>query len=235
MRGRVLIAGGVAVIAGFAVPALAADHTVELAQFKFVPATTTIGVGDTVKWHSSDGGHNVKFPGEAAMPALPQDPATFNAANVQKTFTEPGTYKYYCVAHAANENDANAMVGTIVVEGAGPTPTPTATATPTASPTPEPVALPFVASVRNSPACVTGRKCPGIKLRVRSSQVVQVDGLVERGRVPIGNIHFRTRDGKKTIVLRKVGERILRPGRYTLTLTSEGYSGERKLPFRVTQ
>jgi plastocyanin len=229
MRARVVIAGGIAVIAGLAVPALAADHQVTASDFSFTAKTITIGVGDTVRWTNSGGGHNVKFPGEAAMPALPSDPVTFNGAKVSKTFTEPGTYRYYCVAHADSENDASGMTGTVVVgDGSTPSPTPS----PTESPTPEPVALPFVATVSNSPNCVV-RGCPGIKITVRSSQRVPVDGLLKRGRKPLGNIHFNTRDGKKTIVLKKVGGTVLEPGKYTLVLTSDGYPGRARLKFRV--
>jgi plastocyanin len=231
MRWRWLVAGGVAVVAGLAMPARAANQTVEAGGVldTFAPKTITVNVGDTVTWHNAGGGHDVKFPGEAAMPALPADPATFNAAGVSKTFDQPGTFRYYCTAHATDENDPVGMTGTVVVVGSGPSPTP--------SPTPEPVPLPFVAKVVNSGSC-TARGCPGIKVRVRSSRRVAVDGLVlQRDRhgtfQPLGNIHFKTRDGRRTIVLRRVGALRLTPGAYRLELTADGFVGTAKVRFRV--
>jgi len=107
--------------------ALAAVTTkqVDIMNYTYSPATLTINVGDTVTWTNMDTApHTV---------TVTSGPVKFKSPNLAKgesftyTFTEAGTYDYYCAVHPD-------MVAKVVVKGSGSTPTPT----PTPSPDPEP-------------------------------------------------------------------------------------------------
>lgn len=108
--------GAVASLVSLAVqPVRAAEHSVQISNFAFSPATLTIAVGDTVTWTNAD---------QEAHTATAAD-GTFdsgslgNGASVSFTFTEAGTFPYTCEFHRQ-------MQGTIVVEAASPpAPTPT--------------------------------------------------------------------------------------------------------------
>lgn len=113
-----LVATGILVVMAAPV-ALAADSTIEIADFAF-PPTTTIEVGDTVTWNNTSG---------VAHTATADD-ASFDTGNIADgasgsvTFAAAGTFPYHCAIHAS-------MVGSIVVQAAGGstvTPAPTDTA-----------------------------------------------------------------------------------------------------------
>ncbi|HSH01044.1 MAG TPA: plastocyanin/azurin family copper-binding protein [Anaerolineae bacterium] len=68
---------------------------VTIRDYEFAPRNLTIQTGDTVAWHNENGFHNVI-----------QDDALFDSGEpsntnwtYQYTFTEPGTYQYYCQIH----------------------------------------------------------------------------------------------------------------------------------------
>jgi plastocyanin len=95
-------------------PARAAEHTVQIADSAFSPATLTIGVGDTVTWRNADDRPHTVTSNDGA----------FDSGNLDEdlgfsfTFTEPGTYTYRCDYHPD-------MQATIVVEAAAaPAPEP---------------------------------------------------------------------------------------------------------------
>jgi len=79
----------------FAAPAAA----VKIASFKFVPKTVTIASGGSVSWLNEDKApHTAENTGEKA-------PKTFDTGRLSNgslksvSFSEPGTYTYYCVYH----------------------------------------------------------------------------------------------------------------------------------------
>ncbi len=121
-------------------PAAAATHTVAALNYRFGPASLTVGVGDTVRWTFAGEPHSVT----SGTPGLPDGKFDSGIIGIDEprptfewTFTTPGTYPYFCQVHSEQ------MVGKIVVEAAGtpqPTPKPTSkpTSKPTASPTPRP-------------------------------------------------------------------------------------------------
>jgi len=114
-------AGGAAAAAPAAAPAA---KSVEAMGYKFSPADLTINVGDTVTWTNHDTApHNIVVtdgPEKFTSPTL-QTGQTFS-----HTFTQAGTYSYYCSIHPD-------MKATITVTGSAPTsaPTPTPTSAPT--------------------------------------------------------------------------------------------------------
>jgi plastocyanin len=77
--------------------ALASNQTVTLDLTNtFTPGTVSVFQGETVTWNNTGGFHNVKFDdGSYTQPASPQSaPWT-----VTRTFTTPGSYRYYCQVH----------------------------------------------------------------------------------------------------------------------------------------
>ena len=89
-----------------------ATNIVRMVNFAFQPQSLTIQVGDTVLWtNTTTTGHNVVSDSSpAAWPAsaLFTRPGTFPV-----TFTQPGTYGYFCSPHRSF-----GMTGTIVVQAA---------------------------------------------------------------------------------------------------------------------
>ncbi|MDQ4134046.1 MAG: plastocyanin/azurin family copper-binding protein [Actinomycetota bacterium] len=100
---------------------LAMDHSAECLNHCFVPELVTINVGESVTWQSQSHGeeHDITRcsfgpcpvgPGTGTGPfpeelLEPEEVFTF-------TFTEPGTYNYYCAIHGYND-----MRGVITVAG----------------------------------------------------------------------------------------------------------------------
>ncbi len=81
----------------------------------FEPATMTIGNGEKVTWDvTGEGHHTVDFlaPINAAG-ETPQSGDFGPGQTFEVTFTERGTYRYYCKYHS---NKETGMVGSIVVE-----------------------------------------------------------------------------------------------------------------------
>ena len=84
----------------------AANNTVSIAGMQFQPATIRIKAGETVAWNHADG-----------MPhtVTSRTGKDFGSGRLQRggsyqhTFTEPGTYDYFCSMHPS-------MVGQVVVE-----------------------------------------------------------------------------------------------------------------------
>ncbi len=114
-----------------AAPAAASTSTksVEAMGYKFTPASLSIAVGDTVTWTNHDTApHNVVVtdgPEKFTSPTL-QTGQTFS-----HTFTQAGTYSYYCSIHPD-------MKATITVTGnttTAPTTPPATPTTPTSAPT----------------------------------------------------------------------------------------------------
>ena len=89
--------------------------------FSFTPSTVNISVGDTVRWTWADSGHSVTS-GPLAPPIRNIcSPNDINCASgilsnsgtvYQHTFTQPGTYSYYCAAHCVL-----GMTGVVNVSG----------------------------------------------------------------------------------------------------------------------
>lgn len=88
----------------------AAMTSVEVKTFKFTPEAVTIKAGSTVEWVNGD---NVRHTVTAGTPDAPEaDKFDLELApgngTAKHTFTEPGTYVYFCGPH-------HFMTGTITV------------------------------------------------------------------------------------------------------------------------
>lgn len=88
----------------------AATQLVRMVNFAFQPSRLTNNVGDTVVWtNTTTTGHNVVSTDSAWDPSpLFTRPDTFSV-----TFTQPGTYNYFCSPHRSF-----GMTGAIVVQAA---------------------------------------------------------------------------------------------------------------------
>ncbi|SMF26376.1 plastocyanin [Tistlia consotensis] len=120
----------VAIIAGLGglclapVPARAAGPGVVVKltdELKFAPASVTVKVGDAVEWRNDSVlVHTVtddpQKAAKAADSALPEGARPFGSGNLKpgatykRTFTVPGTYRYFCIPH-----EAAGMVATVQV------------------------------------------------------------------------------------------------------------------------
>jgi plastocyanin len=106
----------VPLVALFAVAALAADQSVTASGTQFSPDAVTINRGEKVTWTNQDGQHNVKFDdGSFEQPTNAVD----TRWTVERTFSAPGTFGYYCELHGSS---TNGMRGTVTVLEAVPPP-----------------------------------------------------------------------------------------------------------------
>jgi plastocyanin len=95
-----------------ATPVRAAEVAVDISDFAFQPGTVTIQVGDTVTWTNNDS--------VAHTATSTDDPALFDGEmapgeSFSFTFTEAGSFAYFCEIHPE-------MEGTVVVESGGDLP-----------------------------------------------------------------------------------------------------------------
>ena len=80
---------------------------IKIADFRFVPSTLTIPVGTTVTWiNDDDEPHTVT---SADVPRRFKSTALDTGDRFSFTFTEAGTYSYFCAVHPH-------MTGKIVVQ-----------------------------------------------------------------------------------------------------------------------
>lgn len=86
--------------------------TVEIDDFAYDPATTTVEAGTTVTWTNEDATRHTVTAGSEDAPAPDRfdEEVTEQGQTVEVTFDEPGTHAYYCELHPF-------MEGTIEVTG----------------------------------------------------------------------------------------------------------------------
>ena len=87
--------------------ATAAATTITLEHFMFTPATLTVPVGTTVRWHNLDGEPHTTV----SVDGLFRSDALDQGDSYAYTFKAAGKYRYVCSIHPQ-------MVGTIVVTAA---------------------------------------------------------------------------------------------------------------------
>lgn len=116
------------------------------APYVFTPTNLTIAVGDTVVWTMLGEPHTVTS-GTIDGNNVGHPDGRFDSGTklvgeqYSLTFTEAGTFPYFCIIHADTQ-----MKGTVTVTSAATTPpTPAPTAPPTPAPTPRPTARPTAA------------------------------------------------------------------------------------------
>ncbi len=122
---RICLWGGLAFLLYLAPRLHAATTVVQTSGFSFVPANTTVQVGDTVTWtnaaslHTSTSGTNPPA-GNGLW-----DSGTLTAGGTfSHTFTQPGSFPYFCSFHYSF-----GMVGSVTVQGGGGNAPPTVSIT----------------------------------------------------------------------------------------------------------
>jgi plastocyanin len=72
------------------------EHTITIKDFKFVPATLTVNVGDTIVWKNEDiAPHTATAKGKNAFDSGNLD----SGASWSYTVKKKDTYPYYCAYH----------------------------------------------------------------------------------------------------------------------------------------
>jgi len=84
------------------------SNSIAIKNFAFSPATLTIKTGTTVTWTNQDGAVH-QIASDSGTPVAFASDSLANGASYQFTFTQPGTYTYYCPFHPP-------MKGTIIVQ-----------------------------------------------------------------------------------------------------------------------
>jgi plastocyanin len=110
--GRCRLSAGAALLAAALAPVIlfpslvgAEDATAKIDNFTFAPARLTVKAGTTVTWRNEDDiPHTV-----TSATRLFKSKALDTDDSFSFTFSEPGTYEYFCSLHPR-------MTGTIVVE-----------------------------------------------------------------------------------------------------------------------
>jgi hypothetical protein len=219
-------------------PALAANQSVAIYDFRFDPAPVAVMPGEMVSWQA-DGAypHSVQFEGEAELAPPSVD---FSAS---KSFPSAGTYRYVCGVHPS-------MRGTVYVNATGTVPTPSPTASPTSSPTASPTSSPGSGGSGGAPGgggstsgpspagsktvtafrvrAKSGRRGVVLTLRLGADKAVRVRGTLRRGGKRVRSVSLLARPGRHRV--RLPGKR-LKPGRYVLTLRAGDL--RRTVRFRV--
>jgi plastocyanin len=93
----------------FASPALAADASVNVADFSFEPSEVQVGVGETVTWNFAVGGHTTTSSSGQAERWNSGPTTNPGGTSFEHTFTKPGRFSYICLPHQS------VMKGTVVV------------------------------------------------------------------------------------------------------------------------
>jgi Copper binding proteins, plastocyanin/azurin family len=195
-------------------PALAADQSVAIHDFRYAPANVAVKPGETVTWRA-DGYymHSVHFDAEATGIGTPSSKYT-----ASRTFPDEGQFAYHCDVHAS-------MHGVVYVNQTGTVPAPPATPAPSASPTPTSSTgspPPGGGSTGTTPATTSLRAKASVRKRkvfltltVGGDKALRVRGTLERGSKRVRRVSLLARPGRHKLRLPGKG---LKPGRYTLTL-----------------
>jgi plastocyanin len=163
-------------------PSPAGTNEVGMANRTFRPVTLTIQVGETVTWINDDGrDHTVTARDRSFDSGIMTSGALF-----EWTFTQPGTYEYFCALHPD-------MVGTIFVEGAGGV-------LPPPAPEPDPAPVPGTGDISiidfsYGPAVLTvpaGSSVTWVNEGVALHTVTARDGSFDSGLMATGDSFTRT-------------------------------------------
>lgn len=212
MRTAPILAFAAVAAAAAAQPAAAANQTVKATpEDAFVAKRVAVKPGESVTFANVGGVHNVTF--EDGRFTQPADPAPAPWTSPPRTFTAPGTYRYYCAFHGAPGGVG--MAGTVVVNATGTLPVPLDRTPPRLS----------------RVSALTGQGT--VTLQVRSSEAATVTVILarrnaSRAYVRFGSLSFTARKGVTTkVVARTASGRRLAAGRYRARLVAADRAGNR--------
>jgi len=84
------------------------SNAITIKNFAFSPATLTVRTGTTVTWANQDTAPH-QIASDPGTPVAFSSDSLAKGASYRFTFTQPGTYTYYCTIHPT-------MKGTIIVQ-----------------------------------------------------------------------------------------------------------------------
>lgn len=240
---------GVLVGVGAANAAQQADQTVQsLVTNQWDKTEVAVNTGDTVTWEfpAGTGFHNVAgCPASGTCPDAPDEAweavnSPFDGQPVEFTFSQPGTYEFFCKAHEP-------MRGTVTVTGepTEPTPSPTPTSSPgeptpspTTTPTPDPSGTPVPDDHTSTPAptgsaardaiapAITGLKLKriarGARVTFSVSETASLTLTARKGERTVRTLRLQIRSGKHRVKVKR-----LRKGRHTFALQARDAAGNR--------
>src|SRR2546423_890042 len=92
-----LVIGGAFFMVAAATPSSASELSVMIENYQFTPAALAVHVGDTVTWtNMDDAPHTVTT---SSGPVKISSPTLNKGDTFSFTFTQAGTYQYYCAVH----------------------------------------------------------------------------------------------------------------------------------------
>jgi plastocyanin len=188
------------------VPTFGADQSVSATGGNtFNPPTVTVAVGERVTWTRTGGSHNVKFDDGSF-----EEPSSASSSwdTVSRTFTTPGTYRYYCELHGGQ--GGSGMSGTVVVTSPSTTGTPPPGGGPPGSGPPG--------------GTVNDKVAPDVKLAVSSGQRILkrrglvVDVHVDEQATVSASAKIATPGASRVVTLKKVTRKLEANSRAKLKL-----------------
>ena len=90
--------------------------TVDVVDNQFSPSSVVVAIGGTVTFHwVGSGGHSVTPSGSPSF--SPTAGVSYPPKDLTVTFSEAGTYNYYCITHGSSDGYGGRgnMLGTVVV------------------------------------------------------------------------------------------------------------------------
>jgi plastocyanin len=180
MLGKCLTAGALGFLAAVALPALAADQTVSFGPgLTYSPSEVRIVAGEKVTFTPSPGhdfaatGGPTHHPLDFVDASIPDEAS--DASSATRTFTQPGTYVFFCRNHGTA--DGSGMAGRVIVD-APPAPPP-GTTTGTTGTTTADTTTTTSTSTLTLPPSVPIVSTDGAVLKVTLKQTA-VEGLLRR-------------------------------------------------------
>lgn len=202
------VTGGLLAIGLVAAPALADPRVISTQPMTFSPHIVAVKPGETVSFQNSDmTEHNVAWDDNAVAPE-PAQPQVIWDQPVSRTFTTPGTYRFYCTNHGAP--GGHGMAGEVIVNATGTLLAPQVTHIATA------VAA-GVATVRFS-STAAGR-ASGTVFKRNAHRVFR----------RFGSVSFAVKAGVNRVKVKGPAGRKLAAGAYRLDFTVKDSAGKRSV------
>lgn len=134
----IIAAVGITVLTSLA-PAMAQSTAdVDVRDNSFAAANVTVDVGGTVQWTQTGSNPHTITASDGSFDSSPDCPPDFalclsTGDTFSQSFTQAGTYTYFCKVHGAADGSGMAGTVTVVAADQDPTPSPTATEPATAT------------------------------------------------------------------------------------------------------
>jgi plastocyanin len=181
-------------------PALSASYSVQIKNFAFNPAASTVNAGDTVTWVNLDPAlHRVHW----TNGQFPDSPNLQQSQAYEVRFDTPGVYAYMCGIHPQMQGTVNVLRAVTTPtptpvprtttpppppppSPTTPTPAPTATETPTPTPSPSPSPSPTVSAAPTATPSAPASIAPSPSAAPLASPAAQTNTVVGVALIAVG-------------------------------------------------